>query len=100
MLTLVGDTPTDTQSRTITVPSDGGWAILGFASLNTTWHARDIPAMYSVAGSITTVATWDPVTKAYTSWLSVIPTINNFALVPGQAYWILCGESGTLSYTP
>ncbi len=99
-LTLVGDMPIATQSRTITVPSGGGWAIVGFASFNTSMHARDIPGMYSVAGSITTVASWNPVTKTYTSWLSVIPTINNFALVPGHAYWTLCGASGTLTYTP
>jgi hypothetical protein len=99
-LTLVGDMPIATQSRSITVPSGGGWVIVGFASFNTSMHARDIPGMYSVAGSITTVASWNPVTKTYTSWLSVIPTVNNFALVPGQAYWILCGASGTLTYTP
>jgi PKD repeat protein len=99
-LTLYGAVPDTVQTRTITLPAGGGWAIIGFASLKTTMHARDIPSMYSVAGSITTVATWNPVTKAYTSWISVIPAVNNFALVPGQAYWILCGASGTLTYIP
>ncbi|MBU1914039.1 MAG: hypothetical protein KJ563_02450, partial [Candidatus Thermoplasmatota archaeon] len=99
-LTLYGSVPTAVQSKTITVPAGGGWAIIGFESLNMTRHARDIPAMYSVAGSITTVASYNPVTKAYTSWLSVIPAVNNFLLVPGQAYWILVGASGTLTYNP
>ncbi len=99
-LTLYGNVPTTTQAKTITVPADGGWAILGFASLKTTMHARDVPAMYSVAGGITSIASWNPVTMSYTSWISVIPSTNNFLLVPGQAYWILCGASGTLTYSP
>jgi hypothetical protein len=63
-------------------------------------HAADIPAMFNIVDSITTVAKYNPATKAYTSWLSVIPAINNFALVPGQAYWILASRSGTLTYDP
>jgi hypothetical protein len=99
-LTLYGNVPNATQSKTITVPAGGGWAIIGFASLKTTWHARDVPAMYSIANNITTVARYNPATKSYTSWLSTIPTVNNFLLVPGQAYWILVGASGTLTYAP
>ena len=99
-LTLPGTIPTATQTRTIIVPNGGGWAIIGFNSLKTSWHARDITSMYSVPGAITMVASWNPVTKAYTTWLSVIPTVNNFVLVPGQAYWILCSMTGTLSYAP
>jgi hypothetical protein len=99
-LTICGSVQTTNQSKTITVPTGGGWAIIGFAGLNVTRHARDIPAMYSIPGNITTVASYNPVTKSYTSWVSVIPTVNNFLLVPGQAYWILVGASGTLAYTP
>jgi PKD repeat protein len=99
-LSIYGTVPTTTQSKTITVPAGGGWAIIGFAGLNMTRHARDIPAMYSIPGNITTVASYNPVTKAYTSWLSIIPSVNNFLLVPGQAYWILVGASGTLTYIP
>jgi hypothetical protein len=99
-LTLYGSVPTTTMSKTITVPAGGGWAIVGFASLKTTWHARDVPAMYSIANNITTVARYNPATMSYTSWLSTIPTVNNFLLVPGQAYWILIGASGTLTYAP
>jgi hypothetical protein len=96
-LTLYGVVPNATQSRTITVPPGGGWAIIGFESLKTTWHASDIPKMFS--GTITTVAKYNPATKSYSSWLSVIPSINDFLLVPGQAYWVLC-DSGVLSYVP
>lgn len=99
-LTLFGEVPPENQSRAITLPPGGGWALIGFASLRTTWHASDIPAMYNITGSITMVATWNPVTKYYTSWLSVIPSVNNFLIVPGHGYWILAGASGTLSYAP
>jgi hypothetical protein len=99
-LTLYGVVPTTVQSTTINVPAGGGWAIIGFNTLNTTWRAANVPAMYSVPGSITTVARWNPATRSYTSWVSAFPLSNNFLLVPGQAYWILCGASGTLTYTP
>ena len=99
-LTLNGVVPITVQSTTITAPAGGGWVIIGFNSLKTTWRAADIPAMYSVPGSITTVARWNPATSSYTSWVSLFPASNNFLLVPGQAYWILCGASGTLTYTP
>ncbi len=99
-LALYGVVPFEVQSRTITLPSGGGWAIVGFASLNTTWRASTVAAMWNVTGGITTVASYNPVTKAYTSWLKVIPNVNNFYIVPGQAYWILASSSGTLTYTP
>ena len=98
-LALYGTVTNATQTKTITVPATGGWAIIGFVGLNKTRHASDIPAMYS-GGSVMTVSAWNPVTKAYMSWLSIIPTVNNFLLVPGQAYWVLFSASGTLTYTP
>ena len=57
-------------------------------------------AMSSVPGRITTVSTWNPVTKVCSNWLSVIPAINNFVLTPGLAYWIYARTSGTLTYEP
>ena len=102
-LILQGTIPQTTQYTTILVPTGppaGGWAMIGFSSLKTTWHAADVPAMYNIADSITTVARWNPATKSYTSWVSLFPTSNNFLLVPGQAYWILCGSSGVLAYDP
>jgi hypothetical protein len=99
-LTLQGSIPTTTQYITVVVPSGGGWAMVGFNSLRTNMKAADVAAMYNIVDSLTTVAKWNPATKTYTSWLSVIPAINNYALVPGQAYWILVGDSGTLAYEP
>jgi hypothetical protein len=101
-LTLYGSAPTTALSKTITVPAGGGWAIIGFAGLNMTRHASDVPSMFSGGNlsTIATVASYNPVTKAYTSWISAVPAVNNFALVPGQAYWVLCGASGTLTYAP
>jgi hypothetical protein len=98
-LTLFGSFPTTYQSRTITVPSGGGWATVGFSLLDTSRHAKDIPSMFSVPGSITTIASYNQTTQTYTSWVSVIPDLNNFALLPGQAYWIMCRSSGVLNYT-
>lgn len=99
-LTLYGSLPTITQSRTITVPRGGGWELIGFTGFNTTRHASDIPAMYSSPGSITIVSYWNTSKKAYTNWLSIIPTVNDFVLVPGQGYEIFCTASGLLSYEP
>jgi len=100
-LTLYGVYPTPwvNQTKTITLPGGGGWALIGLASNKTTMKAADVAKMYT-GGAITTVSKWNPATKSYTSWLSVIPTVNNYALVPGQGYWILASNSGTLSYAP
>ena len=100
-LTLYGVYPTPwvNQTKTITLPGGGGWALIGFASNKTTMKAADVAKMYT-GGAVTTVSKWNPATKSYTSWLSVIPTVNNYALVPGQGYWILASNSGTLSYAP
>ena len=97
-LTIYGTAPTASQSRTITVPAGGGWVTIGFVGWNTTRHASDVPGMYSVPGGITIVSYWNPAKKEYSNWLSAIPTVNNFALIPGQGYEILCSASGTFSY--
>jgi hypothetical protein len=98
-LTLLGDIPTTTQTRAIAVPPGGGWAIVGFNSLKTTWTASDIVGMYT-AGAVDQVAAWDPVAKGYIIWWSFFPEENDFSLVPGQAYWVLLTASGTLTYAP
>ena len=96
-LDLYGAVPTSLQIRTIDVPSGGGWAIVGFNSLNTTRHASDIPAMYSAG--VDQVASYDPVTGDYISYVVGFP-LNDFALVPGQAYWCYFFADGLLSYAP
>jgi hypothetical protein len=96
-LKLVGDlSHTSPVTRSITVPAGGGWVIVGLNSMNTAWKASNLAAMYS-GGSITTVVKWNPVTQAYLTYVVGLP-INNFALVPGEGYWIFCNLSGTLSY--
>ena len=100
-LTLYGVEPSPwvNQTRTITLPTGGGWVMVGFASLKTTMKAADVAKMYT-GGTVSTVARWNAATKTYTSWLATIPSINNFSLVAGQGYWVLANNSGTLSYAP
>jgi hypothetical protein len=97
-LTLLGDIPTTTQTRTITVPTGGAWVMMGFNSLRTDWTATSVVGMYT-GGTVQQVAKWNPV-AGYTIWWDMFPTKNNFALVPGQSYWILVTASGQLTYTP
>jgi hypothetical protein len=94
---LYGTVPTTTQTSTITVKSGGGWAIIGFNSLNTTMKASNIKTMYT-GGTVTTVAAFDSVSKTYKSYVGIPPT--DFYLVPGQAYWVYLTASGTLTYNP
>ena len=97
-ISLDGVIPTETQSMPITVPAGGGWAMIGLASLNT-WNASDIPGMFNISDSIPMVVGYDPVNKTYHAYYTGIP-FTDFALAPGEACWIWCGESGTLSYDP
>jgi len=94
-LHLYGNVPTTIQTRTITVPAGGGWAFIGFCSFKI-WHASDIPRMYS--GRITLVACFDPVAKAWRTFVPGVPP-SDFSIVPGQGCLIMC-TSGTLSYMP
>jgi hypothetical protein len=96
-LHIVGSAPTGTQTKTVTVPSEGGWAMIGFLGLNTTRMASDIPAMYS-GGTVTTVAWYNPTTQAYQVYIGTPRT--DFLLVPGAGYWIYCTASGELNYEP
>jgi hypothetical protein len=98
-LALTGCVPTSSQSKQFDVPSEGGWIIVSFASLNMTRHASDIPQMYSVAGSISCVASYDVYTQTYVVYYVGIPS-TDYSLVPGQAYWCWCKSSGTLTYDP
>jgi hypothetical protein len=100
---IYGDLPTTTQTRHITVPAAGGWVTVGFESLNTTRKAVTLASWFTpdeAGKKISVIASFDPVAKTYKSWLSAVPTLNNFLLVPGQAYWCYLTGSGTLSYAP
>jgi peptide/nickel transport system substrate-binding protein len=100
---LYGSVPTATQTVTVTVPLSGGWVAFGLASMKTTFHAKDISTtMYSGTGAVTLGAFYNAATGKYSSWISALPAINNFALAPGVGYWIwvTAGPGGTLSYIP
>jgi len=96
-LLINGTVPTGPQTKTVTVPVGGGWAIIGFSGLNTTRKASNIPAMYT-GGTITTVAYYDTTSGSYIVYIGTPRT--DFVLVPGQAYWVYCDASGVLTYNP
>jgi hypothetical protein len=97
-LYLYGVVPTTSQTRTVTLPTGGGWFILGFNSLKTTMKASNIPGMYT-GGSVTTVAAYNAVTGTYKTYIAGVPP-TDFALVPGQGYWCFASATGTLTYNP
>ncbi|MEM4277456.1 MAG: hypothetical protein QXQ13_08265, partial [Thermoplasmata archaeon] len=68
----------------------------GFNSLNTTWKASDLPGMYT-DGAISTVAAYR--NGKYVQYVKGVPA-TDFTLVPGEGYWALCTQSGTLTYMP
>jgi hypothetical protein len=98
-LYLQGSDPTGApQSKSITVPAGGGWALFGMSSLKTTYKASTLASWYT-GGVIDVVAVYDPVTKTYKTWTPGSPPFKDFALAAGQGYWIHCTASGTVSYT-
>lgn len=97
-LYLQGTDPAGTtQTKVVNVPVTGGWYIFGLASLKTTYKASNVPSWYTGA-SVQIVAGYDAVTKTYKTWTPGSPPFKDFALVPGQAYWLYVSGSGTLSY--
>lgn len=97
-LSLFGVILDVTQTRNITVPAGGGWAIIGLNSLTSAWKVEDLKNMYAGAG-LTMVVKWNAAPQSFVVHMVGLP-VNNFNLVPGQAYWIYCSASGTLSYSP
>jgi hypothetical protein len=98
-LNLYGGIPTEPQYKEITLPASGGWVIVGFNTLRADMHAKDLPGNYTGGGSVSQVVSYNPVTKQYKTYNPLLP-FTDFVLVPGQAYWLLCTLTGTLSYTP
>jgi hypothetical protein len=92
--------PTTTQTISITVPTGGGWAIVGLSSLKTTFKASSLRTMASGGGTITTVASFDNALKTYKSWVYMGPPPTDFPLAAGHAYWVWCTASLTLTYAP
>jgi len=97
-VTVLGMCPTTEQTRAITVPSGGGWVIVGFNTLETGTNASDILDMYS-GGSVETVCAYNPVSRTYQSYIVGLP-FTDFALTPGKGYWMFVTASGTLTYAP
>jgi len=92
---LFGVIPTGLQSRTITVPAGGGWAIIGFSSLSSR-YVSTIPGMFT--GSISVIAVWDAALGDYNSYIPGFS--DDFLVASGLGIWVYCDTSGTLSYTP
>ncbi|MEM2892380.1 MAG: PKD domain-containing protein [Thermoplasmata archaeon] len=93
-LLLKGAIPTGRQSHDITVPSGGGWAIVGFNTLSSAYHASDVPSMYTNGGISTVVAYRN---GKYVQYIKGMP-VTDFSILPGEGYWVYCQWSGTLSY--
>jgi hypothetical protein len=97
-LNLIGSFPGGTQSRSITVPGAGSWAVVGFNTLRTDMKASDIVANYT-GGSVTQVVSYNATTGQYKTYNPLLP-FTNYYLAPGQAYWIMVTATGTLAYSP
>jgi len=97
VLTLYGDLDhTPPVTRAVTLPG-AGWMIVTLNTEKTTFNAQQLAAMYS--GGVSQVVKWNAALGTYTTYVVGMP-LNNFAIVPGQAYWLFAGGSGTLTYTP
>ncbi len=97
-ITILGNYAVGLQTFSVQVPTGGGWALIGFASLNTTRHASNVPAMAS-GMAVTTVVRYDPGHRYYLSYIVGLPP-SDFPLTPGEGYWIWVTGSGTISYYP
>ena len=96
---LNGTIPSVVQTKRISVPSSGGWTLIGFESLNVTRYASDIPRMHDVPGGISVVSRFNAATSSYDIYLVGAP-MTDFTLAPGEAYYCYCTVSGTLTYIP
>ncbi|MBN1678498.1 MAG: hypothetical protein JW880_08175, partial [Candidatus Thermoplasmatota archaeon] len=94
-LSLQGLAPTGTYTVPITVPGGGGWALICPLTLSTAKYASAIPPGYS-GSTISTVAMYDAVSKTYKVYYTGLP-FTDYLLIPGQALWIYCAGSGTLT---
>jgi hypothetical protein len=98
-ITLYGTMPTGPQTMNVTVPQNGGWAMIGLRSLNTAFKASDLPGMCS-GGRILVVAGFDNILKVYKTYIVGGPPSTDFYLVAGHAYWIYCNGNLTMTYDP
>ena len=77
-----------------------GWNLVGFpkTSSGNVYHPSDLPAWIAppVVGQII-ICLFDPVTDTYRTWISGLPQMNNFALMPGVGYAIYVGSGGAIN---
>ena len=96
---LKGNVPTTKQTKKVVVPGGGSWVSLGFASLNSSRRASDVPGLFTVAGGVTAVSSFDTVMGVYSSYIVGLPQ-TDFKLTPGKAYWCWVKTSGSFNYYP
>jgi hypothetical protein len=97
---LIGGAPSSMMWTMINAPAGGGWVVVGLTSLNSTLLASDLAAMFS-GGLITDLARWNSTTGTYDAYIvGIDPSTYDFALSPGEAYWIWVTASGMLLYGP
>ncbi len=99
-ITLFGTVPSGPQTMNITVPLGGGWAQIGLCSLKTTFRATNLTLPAWPGGRIVMVAAFDNILKNYTLYFHGGPPRPNFYLIPGNAYWVFCAASLTITYDP
>jgi hypothetical protein len=97
-LIVSGSPPTDHQSRIVNVPSSGGWVAIGITSQTAGFTAGDLASMFS-GGRVIIVVGWMASKQTYYSHVIGFP-MNDFALLPGQGYWMYVTGPGVLSYNP
>jgi PKD repeat protein len=95
-LSIKGVVPTGSVSFGITVPAGGGWALMGFLGLKT-HHASEVPLYFS--GMVSAVAKLQLPFHTYQTYVFGVPP-TDFAIYPGEAFFMYCNSSGTFSYIP
>jgi hypothetical protein len=94
VIQLQGSYASITQVREI---PDKGWAIVGFNTRSLTWHASNVPSMFT-DGNVSVVAHLLP-SGSYESYIAGLPA-TDFLLAPGVGYWCYFTSGGSLTYLP
>ena len=97
VLNITGWVPTTRQSIDIVVPPTGGWALLGFASLESR-HASEVPGMF-VGGEVNIVIGFSEASQMYHPYVPALP-FTDFVIYPGHGFWVHLTASATWAYDP
>jgi hypothetical protein len=91
---------TSQQTVDINVPLSGGWALVGWTSLNGTRHASDL-ASYVQGAAAKVVSRWNATAQGYDDYIvGVSPDSCDFALKPGEGYLVWVSGPCTIKYYP